>query len=57
MLAAAEALGEDPESFRKKLQRASKRAGDGVVEAEFDGIKARKLGRSWKVHLGHWRLA
>lgn len=46
---AAQFLGESPESLRKKLVRASRKTADGVVEAEFDGIKARKLGRNWKV--------
>ena len=37
-------------------ERASQRSGDGVVEAELDGIKARKLGRLWKVRLSDgWR--
>jgi len=42
-------LGESPESLRKKLVRASRKTADGVVEAEFDGTRARKLGRIWKV--------
>lgn len=48
---AAEVLGEPEESLRKKLTRASRKASDGVVEATLDGIRARKLGRNWKVLL------
>jgi len=56
LLRAAEALDEDVESLRKKLQRASRKADDGVVEAEIDGVRARKFGRVWKVRMSDgWR--
>jgi len=56
LLTAAEHLGESADSLRKKLERASKRSVDGVVEAELDGITARKLGRLWKLRLSDgWR--
>jgi hypothetical protein len=51
LLTAAEHLGESVDSLRKKLERASKRSVDGGVEAELDGLRARKLGRLWKVRL------
>lgn len=55
LVRAAQFLGESPESLRKKLTRAARKGDDGVVEAEFDGIRARKLGRNWKVRLsGGW---
>jgi len=56
LLAAAEHLGEPPDSLRKKLDRVSKRSPDGGIEAELDGLRARKLGRLWKVRLSDsWR--
>lgn len=48
---AAEALDEDAESLRKKLERASKRHPDGHIEAEINGVRGRKLGHLWKVQL------
>ncbi len=51
LLTAAEHLGESPDSLRKKLERSSKRGGDGVIEAKLDGITGRKLGRLWKLRL------
>jgi len=48
---AAELLGETADSLRKKLERASRRAADGAVEATLDGVTARKLGRLWKLRL------
>ncbi len=51
LASAAEILGEPEESLRKKLARASRRGSDGVTEAMVDGVRARKLGRNWKIHL------
>lgn len=51
LVRAAQYLGESPASLRKKIERAARRGSDGVVEAEFDGIRARKLGRNWKVRM------
>ncbi len=49
---AAEILDETTETLRKKLQRAKRSvAADGVVEVSIDGIRARRLGRHWKVQL------
>jgi len=51
LLSAAQHLGEPADSLRKKLDRASRQAVDGVTEAKLDGLTARKLGRRWKVRL------
>jgi hypothetical protein len=48
---AAELLDEDPESLRKKLERAARRTSDGHVESEIDGVRGRKFARLWKVQL------
>lgn len=49
---AADFLGEpSPEALRKKLDRNSIRSNDGSVEANFDGLTARKFRRLWKVRL------
>ncbi len=56
LLTAAAHLGESADSLRKKLERASRRGPDGAIEAELDGIVARKLGRLWKLRLSDaWR--
>jgi hypothetical protein len=56
LLAAAQHLGESADSLRKKLERAAVKSADGGVEAELDGLRARKLGRLWKVRLSDaWR--
>jgi hypothetical protein len=46
---AAHHLGESADALRKKLDRNSRRARDGVVEAHVHGVVGRKLGRRWKV--------
>ncbi len=51
LLAAAEHLGESADSLRKKLERASRKGADGVIEAQLDGLVGRKLGRLWKLRL------
>lgn len=48
---AAELLDEDPESLRKKLERAARRTSEGHVESEIDGVRGRKFARLWKVQL------
>lgn len=48
---AAELLDEDPESLRKKLERAAKRTPEGHIESEIDGVRGRKFARLWKVQL------
>jgi hypothetical protein len=50
--AAAAVLGLTPEALRKQLERRAVRAPDGGIEADLDGVRARKLGRTWRVTLG-----
>jgi hypothetical protein len=49
---AAAILGIDDVNLRRACERNARRAPDGVVESNFDGIRARKLGRLWRVQLG-----
>ncbi len=52
IIRAAEILGEaSPEALRRKFDRASHLSDNGVVEANIDGVRARKFGRIWKVQL------
>jgi hypothetical protein len=37
--------------LRRTLERKAVRTADGGVEASFDGVRARKLGRLWRVQL------
>ncbi len=48
--AAASHLGMSYEALRKMLERRS-RVVAGTVEAAFDGVRARRLGKIWRVHL------
>jgi hypothetical protein len=48
---AAALLDENPESLRKKLDRASRRGANGEVTADLNGIRGRMLGHRWKVHI------
>jgi hypothetical protein len=44
-----------PGSLRKALERRARRTADGGVEAELDGLRARKLANRWLVSLGpYW---
>jgi hypothetical protein len=55
--AAADVLGMTAAALRKSLERRAVRAPDGGVEAEIDGVRARKLGRNWRVLLSQaWTL-
>ena len=49
---AAAILGVDDINLRRACERNARRASDGVVESNFDGIRARKLGRLWRILLG-----
>lgn len=49
--AAAAVLGYGTVSFRRLLERHARRSRDGGVEAVVDGIRARKVGRTWRVQL------
>ena len=48
---AAAFLSMTDDALRKALERRSVRAADGSIEAEFDGVRGRKLGRGWRVQL------
>lgn len=50
---AAAVLDLTPSALRRALERRARVASDGAVVAEFDGVRARKLGRLWRVQLGH----
>ncbi len=47
---AAKFLGVSVVMLRRYLERNARRGEDGTVIACADGIKARKLGRAWRVH-------
>ena len=48
---AADQLGLSAAALRKSFDRRAARASDGGIEAEIDGVRARKLGRLWRVTL------
>ena len=48
---AADLLGLTPEALRKTLDRRARKVADGGIEAALDGVRARKLGRLWRVAL------
>ena len=49
--AAAERLSVTPSALRRSLEHQARRASDGGVEADIDGVKVRKFGRLWRVRL------
>lgn len=49
---AAEALDIAPAAMRRTIERRARPAEDGVLEASFDGIRARKFAGRWRVNLG-----
>lgn len=52
---AAAFLGLTPLALRRTLERSAARAPDGGVEANVDGVRARKFGRLWRVQFtGAW---
>ncbi len=50
--AAAESLDMAASALRRTIERRARLAGDGVLEAVFDGILARKFAGRWRVNLG-----
>lgn len=48
---AALILGFGTVSLRRLIERHSRRAADGGIEAVVDGLRARKIGRTWRVQL------
>lgn len=49
---AASVIDSTPGALRRAIERRARKEADGVVRAEFDGIRARKLGGRWRVLLG-----
>ncbi len=49
---AAALLDYKPSALRRTLERRAEVAADGVVEASFDGVRARKFANRWRVKLG-----
>ena len=49
---AAEFLSMRPDALRRSFERHAQAARDGGIEANIDGLKARKFGRHWRVMLG-----
>ncbi len=49
LAAAAAHLGTNPDALRRLFERRARRAADGVTEADIDGVRARRLGRLWRV--------
>lgn len=53
---AAEVLSVSPEALRKQFERKARRTADGGVEADVDGVRARKFANRWRVCFGDaWR--
>ena len=48
---AASFLGESPVTLRRRCAANARPPVDGVVEARFDGLIARRLGGSWRIWL------
>lgn len=48
----AELLGTSSQALRRKIERKAIMGPDGVLEAAFDGIRARKFAGRWRVWLG-----
>lgn len=48
---AADILDLTPTALRRTLERRAVRSPDGSVEADLDGVRARKFGRLWRVFL------
>lgn len=49
---AAQVLGLSSAALRKQLERRARRASDGGIEANIDGVRARKFGKLWRVSFG-----
>jgi hypothetical protein len=53
---AAEILSVSPEALRKQFERKARCTADGGVEADVDGVRARKFANRWRVCFGGaWR--
>jgi hypothetical protein len=49
---AAAFLRVTPNALRKQLERRAVQAADGGVEAQVDGVRARKFANRWRVSFG-----
>src|SRR5690348_14274685 len=49
---AAAIVDKKPDALRRGIERRAYRAADGAIEAQFDGIRARKVFGRWRVLLG-----
>jgi hypothetical protein len=49
---AASSLDMAATALRRTVERRARLAEDGVLEAAFDGIRARKFAGRWRIHLG-----
>ena len=49
---AASLLDYTPGALRRTLERRATLGRDGVTEASFDGVRARKFANRWRVQLG-----
>jgi hypothetical protein len=52
LVEAAERLSTSPDALRRLLERHTLRAKDGALEANVDGIRARKFANRWRVLFG-----
>jgi hypothetical protein len=52
LAAAAASLDMGAGALRRTIERRARLAHDGVLEAAFDGIRARKFAGRWRVNLG-----
>jgi hypothetical protein len=48
----AEILGVSADALRKQFERHIRRAPDGGIEADVDGVRARKFANRWRVSFG-----
>jgi hypothetical protein len=52
LVVAADSLDMAATALRRTIERRARLATDGVLEADFDGIRARKFAGRWRVNLG-----
>ena len=48
----AAVIGYAPVPLRRLIERHARKGPDGTIESVVDGLRARKLGRTWRVQLG-----
>jgi hypothetical protein len=52
LVAAADFFGLKPDALRRTIERRARLAADGVLEAAFDSIRARKFAGRWRIAVG-----